>query len=206
MTQASNGGRAEARPSAALPTLVVIDMQQVFRDPASQWATPGYDAAAECIRLLVDAADGPVIWTRFVRDPSESGAWQAYYERWDECREEPDSAAWDLTMPVGDEHAILSLPTFSKWGDELAALTAEHPELVVCGVATDCCVLSTVLGAVDAGKFVTVVTDACAGATDEAHEQACALMGMLSPMVQLAGTADVVARAAARKSEPAARS
>ncbi|QUW17811.1 cysteine hydrolase [Agrococcus sp. Marseille-Q4369] len=186
------GGRAQPRPSAVPPALVVIDMQQIFRDPASQWATGGYEAAAERIRALVDAAEGPVIWTRFVRDPAEPGSWRAYYERWDECRDEPDSPAWDLTMPVADEHAVLSLPTFSKWGDELAALTAEHPELVVCGVATDCCVLSTVLGAVDAGKAITVVTDACAGATDEAHDQAVALMGMLAPMVRLAETAELV--------------
>lgn len=202
MTQASSGGRAQARPPAAPPALVVIDMQQIFRDPASQWATGGYDAAAERIRLLVDAAGGPVIWTRFVRDPSEPGSWQAYYEHWDRCREAPDSPAWDLTMPVRDEHEILSLPTFSKWGEELAALTAGHPELLVCGVATDCCVLSTVLGAVDAGKAVTVVTDACAGATDEAHHQALALMGMLAPMVRLVEAAELVGSAA---HAPAAR-
>lgn len=205
MTQASNGGRAQARPPAAQPALVVIDMQQIFRDPASQWVTGGYDAAAERIRLLVDAAEGPVIWTRFVRDPSEPGAWRAYYERWDECRDGADSPVWDLTMPVRDEHAVVSLPTFSKWGGELAELTAEHPELVVCGVATDCCVLSTVLGAVDAGKAITVVTDACAGATDEAHDQALALMGMLSPMVRLARTADVVAFPVAQETAPTAR-
>jgi nicotinamidase-related amidase len=61
--------------------------------------------------------------------------------------------------------------------------------LIVCGVATDCCVLSTVLGAVDAGRAVTLVADACAGATVEAHDQAIALMAMLSPMVDIV-TAD----------------
>ena len=191
----AGGGRAAARPSA-VPALVVIDMQQIFRDPASQWATGGYDAAAERIRLLVDAATGPVIWTRFVRDEHEPGSWRAYYDRWDECRDAPDSPVWALTMSVREEHAVVSLPTFSKWGDELAALTADHPELTVCGVATDCCVLSTVLGAVDAGKAVTVVTDACAGATDEAHDQAVALMGMLAPMVRLAHAAELVEGAA----------
>ncbi len=167
-------------------------MQQIFSDPASQWATAGYAEAADRVAQLVDAATGPVIWTRFVRDPSEPGSWRAYYDRWSECREAPESVAWDLTMTVRDGDAVLTLPTFSKWGEQLAEFTAAHPELIVCGVATDCCVLSTVLGAVDAGKAITVVTDACAGATEEAHDQALALMGMLAPMVRLATVDEVL--------------
>lgn len=95
----------------------------------------------------------------------------------------------DITLPMAEGDRIISLPTFSKWGDELAEATRDCERLILCGVATDCCVLSTVLGAVDAGKWVTVVTDACAGATDRAHEQALELMRLLSPMVTLA-TAD----------------
>lgn len=187
----AGGGRASARP----PALVVIDMQQIFRSPGSQWATVGYDAAAGRIETLVSAAEGPVVWTRFVRDEAEPGSWRGYYDRWSECREPADSPAWDLTMPAREEDSVLTLPTFSKWGDELAELT-EGRDLVVCGVATDCCVLSTVLGAVDSGTPVTVVTDACAGATEEAHDQAVALMGMLAPMVRLARTAELVGGAA----------
>ena len=120
------------------------------------------------------------------------GSWRDYYARWDRCREAEDSPAWEITLPVAEGDAVLSLPTFGKWGAELAELTRDREQLVVCGVATDCCVLSTVLGAVDAGKQVTVVADACAGATDRAHEQALDLMGMLSPMVMLASADDVL--------------
>lgn len=172
--------------------LVVIDMQEIFRSPDSEWVVPAYDAAAAKVRRLTEQFADRVIWTRFVRDPAEPGSWHAYYDRWSGSRHEPDSPAWGLTMPVGESDTVLSLPTFSKWGDELARLTAESEHLVVCGVATDCCVLSTVLGAVDAGKKVTVVTDACAGASAEAHDQAVALMGMLAPMVSLAETSQIV--------------
>lgn len=165
--------------------LVVIDMQEIFRSPESEWFVPAYDAAAAQVIRLSEGFSGPTIWTRFVRDADEPGAWRAYYERWSRSRHEPDSPAWDLTLPVAEGDEVLSLPTFSKWGPELAALTAKNDHLVVCGVATDCCVIATVLGAVDAGKRVTVVTDACAGATSEAHGQAVGLMGLLSPMVSV---------------------
>lgn len=172
--------------------LVVIDMQRIFRDTGSQWCTPGYDEASAGIARLLDAFRGDVIWTRFVRDPAESGSWADYYERWDRCREPEGSPVWDLTMNRRAEDAVLSLPTFSKWGPELAELTTGR-DLVVCGVATDCCVLSTVLGAVDAGKRVTVVADASAGATDRAHDQAIELMELLSPMVTVSDAERVLA-------------
>jgi nicotinamidase-related amidase len=90
---------------------------------------------------------------------------------------------------------VLNAPTFSKWGPELAALVPEGAEMVLTGVATDCCVLSTALGAVDAGRFVTVVSDACAAVSDEAQKQTLALLELLSPMCQVVTSQELVARA-----------
>lgn len=174
-------------------TLVAIDMQVIFGRPDSEWGTVGYEAAEENTRRLAENMAGHVIWTKFVRDPDERGSWVDYYRRWSDSRLEPDSDQWDVTLPIAEEDRVLTLPTFSKWGDELARMTADSDRMIVCGAATDCCVLSTVLGAVDAGRHVTVVTDACAGATTEAHEQALALMNMLSPMITLASTDEVIA-------------
>ncbi len=173
-------------------TLVVIDMQEAFYDPEGMWCVPKYKAAEANIARLVDHHSGPTVWTRFVRDPEEHGAWSDYYQRWHELRVPPDAQEWELTTAAGEGDEILDLPTFSKWGPELDAMTAAAPGLVVCGVATDCCVLGTVLGAVDAGRPVTVVGDACAGVTDTAHQQALDLMGLLAPMVTLTDTASVV--------------
>lgn len=177
--------------------LVIVDMQEIFRSPESEWFVPQYSEAAENIRQLTGVFGQGVIWTRFVRDPQEHGSWHEYYVRWSRCRVAPDSDQWQITLPHLPGDSILSLPTFSKWSQELADLTKGHDQLTICGVATDCCVLSTVLGAVDAGKHVTVVTDACAGITAEAHQQALSLMDLLSPMVTLKTTAQQVADSAA---------
>ena len=92
---------------------------------------------------------------------------------------------WDLTSPVREGDQVLSMPTFSKWGDELAEMTKDYDRLVLAGVATDCCVIGTALGAVDAGKWVTVLTDACGGGTKEVHDQAMAIMDCFNPMLTL---------------------
>ncbi len=173
--------------------LVVIDMQEAFRDASSMWCVPRYGEAEANIGRLVEHTAGHPVWTRFVRDPDEKGAWSDYYMRWHQLRVPPDAQEWELTTPAADGDEVLDLPTFSKWGPELDAMTADAGKLVVCGVATDCCVLGTVLGAADAGRSVTVVEDACAGVTDEAHQQALDLMGLLAPMVTLTGTEQFIA-------------
>lgn len=180
--------RTEQRGNAAL---VVIDMQRIFQEPQSQWFVSNYQDVEQNVRKLRDSFE-QVIWTRFVRDPQEHGVWADYYNRWNECREEPKSDRWNITVPLQGNEQVLSLPTFSKWGAELARMTEGYQHLVVAGVATDCCVLSTVLGAVDAGKHVTVVSDACGGATPRAHDQALELMELLSPMLAVRTSASIM--------------
>lgn len=178
-------------------TLVIIDMQHVFCDPQSQWAVPAYRQAEANILRLMAHHRGSLVCTKFVRDPAESGSWHDYYQRWDECREAPDSAVWDLTFQPQQAYSTVTCSTFSKWGDELAALTEQSSELLICGVATDCCVLATALGAVDAGKRVTIVHDACAGTNAQVHSEALSVMGMLAPMVKIVSTDELISEAGA---------
>ena len=189
-------GNAPGSITHANTALVVIDMQVIFQDPHSQWHVSTYEQVAPRVSELVAQFPANVIWTKFVRDPGEQGSWGAYYDRWGTCRLAPDAADWDLTMQVREDDQVLTLPTFSKWGPGLASMTSGQDHLIVCGVATDCCVLSTVLAAVDAGKRVTLVADACGGATPEAHDQALGLMNLLSPMVRVVDTAELLDGAA----------
>ena len=87
---------------------------------------------------------------------------------------------------------VVSLPTFGKWGPELAAVTGPLPHLVLAGVSTDCCVVSTALAAADAGATITVVTDACAGSTPDNHRAAMDVMALYPPQITLATTDEVL--------------
>lgn len=185
-------------------TLVVIDMQRAFRDQG-QWQVPRYQEIVPVIgRLqeLLGAGSGTgtsPVFTRFIRDEAETGAWAAYYRRWLGMRFPADSPAWDITLDVPADAPVIDAPTFSKWGPELAALVPAGAEMVLTGVATDCCVLSTALGAVDAGRFVTVVSDACAAVSDEAQKQTLALLELLSPMCEVVTSQEFLDRAAHAK-------
>ena len=61
--------------------------------------------------------------------------------------------------------------------------------LVLAGVSTDCCVLSTAVAAADAGVAVQVVADACAGVTDDSHGQALAILRLYAPLVEVVSLA-----------------
>ncbi len=84
--------------------------------------------------------------------------------------------------------------SFSKWGPELRDLAAESKTLVLCGVATDCCVIATAVPAADAGMFVRIIADASRGATAEAHERALALPEGFAPQITLTTVDDELRR------------
>ena len=71
-------------------------------------------------------------------------------------------------------------------------MVGEAAELVITGVSTDCCVISTVLPAADAGATISVVTDACAGSSLEHQQAALTVMGLYPPQVDLRTTEDIL--------------
>lgn len=168
--------------------LVVIDMQRVFADPVSPWATPGFAAIVPAVRDLVDAHPGAVTYTRFVAPLSPAGAWREYYRQWSFALQPPDAPLWDLVD--GLSGPIIDAPTFSKWGPELAERVGPAT-LVLCGVSTDCCVLSTAVAAADAGVPVRVVADACAGVDEASHRKTLDVLALYAPLIEVITSADV---------------
>jgi nicotinamidase-related amidase len=171
--------------------LVVVDLQHVFGDPDSPWLAPGFAEVRPRVAQLAGAFGDRVVHTRFVAPERPQGAWQAYYEQFPFALQPPDAPLYALVDDPGNR-PVVSATTFGKWGPDLAAVVGDGP-LTVTGVATDCCVISTVLPAADAGVPVRVVTDACAGSTDDDHDRALRVMGLYAPLVELTTTAEVLA-------------
>ena len=169
------------------PWLVVIDAQRIFADPASEWCAPRFAETVDPIRELVEEHAGRVVQTRWVPPPVKHGSWQPYFETFPFADRSPHDAMFDLVDEIAQlqlPHTV-SEPTFGKWGPQLRDVTGPDARLVLAGVATDCCVLSTALAAADAGCFVEVVADACAGSSDEAHERALEAMALYAPQITI---------------------
>ncbi|WP_210503061.1 cysteine hydrolase family protein [Nocardioides xinjiangensis] len=173
--------------------LVVIDPQRIFADPASPWGSPMFPAVVEPVRRLAAAAAERTVVTRWVPSAEPEGSWQAYLDAWPFAQVPEDDPLLEVVPELHDlTDTVVSLPTFGKWSKELQAVTGPTPHLVLAGVSTDCCVISTALAAADAGATITLVTDACAGSTPENQRAALDVMALYPPQITLATSEDVL--------------
>jgi nicotinamidase-related amidase len=183
-------GSAGAAPS----WLMIIDMQRIFSEPNSEWATPDYTLASAGIQRLLGAFESRVCFARFLPPDQPAGAWIAYYERWPFALDPANAPLYELTKEFASVPAtMIDRTTFGKW-DAATDEALGHPkDIVLAGVTTDCCVLSTALAAGDAGVYVTVAADGCAGITKADHQRALDAMALYSPMINIAEVDSILA-------------
>jgi len=170
--------------------LAVIDMQRVFAEPGSPWLAPRFAEITGPVRRLVGAFGDRVTFTRFIAPDDPAGAWRRYYEQWPFALQPPGDRIYELVDDFAPERT-LDRTTFGKWGPELAGQVGSG-QLVLAGVSTDCCVLSTALAAADAGTGVQVVADACAGASDESQQQTLDILRLYDPLIEVVTVADII--------------
>ena len=165
--------------------LALIDLQRIFADPGSGWATPDFERVIQPTKQLIDTFTPDVVFTRFVAPEKPVGSWVTYYEHFPFALQPPDSDDYQLV----DEFKgapTLDKTTFSAWGPDLAGKVRDGGgRMVLSGVSTDCCVITTALAAVDAGVFVQVVEDACAGGDEDSHRKAIDIMQLYAPMLEI---------------------
>ncbi|OHV87396.1 cysteine hydrolase family protein [Mesorhizobium sp. ORS 3428] len=156
-----------------------VDMQRLFAEP-SEWATPWITRVLPRIATLVERKAEQTIFTRFV--PAEKpglgvGTWRRYYERWASMTIEnvgPDMI--ELLPPLSSfcpPAQVIDKHVYSPWAEgrlQAALATRSIDTLVVTGGETDVCVLATVLGAIDIGYRVVLVTDALCSSSDATHD------------------------------------
>lgn len=176
------------------PWLVVVDLQRVFGDPGSEWFTPDFEKASAGSRRLRPAFGSRTALTRFVAPPEPRGAWIPYYRDWPFALVPETDPLYELMpeFPV-DDATVVTRETFGKWDAESSRALGDPLDLVLCGVSTDCCVLSTALAAADAGVRVRVAADACAGLSDLDHQRALDVMALYAPLIEITTVDEVLA-------------
>lgn len=175
--------------------LVVIDPQTIFAAPDSAWGSPFFPEVMPRIRALADAFGDRVIVTRWLPTADRTTSWGAYFDAWPFADQPPNDPLFALVPDAEalSPHPSIDLPTFGKWGPELEAVVGHGGHVVLAGVSTDCCVISTALAAADAGAHVTIAADACAGSTAENHAAALQVMSLYPPQITMSDAATVLA-------------
>ncbi|MGM1017929.1 MAG: cysteine hydrolase family protein [Actinomycetota bacterium] len=186
---------ARAGGSDQPPWLVVIDPQVIFAAPTSAWGSPTFAAAMPNIRTLAEAFGDRVLVTRWIPTADRTTSWGDYFAAWPFADQPPTDPLFAL-VPEAEAlspHPTLDLPTFGKWGPQLEDVVGHGARVVLAGVSTDCCVISTALAGADAGARITVAADACAGSSLENHDAAIRVMGLYPPQITLSDTASILA-------------
>ncbi|GGF58326.1 cysteine hydrolase [Paracoccus acridae] len=158
-----------------------IDMQRLF-DKGSEWAVDWMRQVLPNVCQVVEMFPARTIFTRFI--PPESlddapGAWRRYYEKWPQMLRQNLDSDWLRLLPELEIHLpgaqVFDKPVYSPWMDGRLHPMLQQDRvdtLILTGGETDICLLAAVIGAVDLGYRVIVVSDAVCSSTDDTHDAA----------------------------------
>jgi nicotinamidase-related amidase len=158
---------------------ICVDMQRMFAD-STAWKMPWLDKVLPHITAIVEERPERTIFTRFVPadEPGQgAGTWKRYYERWScmtisELGPEMVDVVPSLSRFTPPARVFDKL-VYSPWtGTNLHEQLrgSDVSTVIITGGETDVCVLATMLGAIDWGFRVILVTDALCSSADETHD------------------------------------
>lgn len=183
--------------------LLMIDLQRDFLDPLGYSARAGLDvgllrrAIAPAARLLGAAREAGmvIVHTREANAPDLSDVPPAFLEATRRTgaavgtpgplgrfliRGEPGTEIVDEVRPAPGE-IVIDKPGFSAFeGTALDTIlrTRSIRTLLLCGVTTEVCVMSTLRTAIDRGFRCITVGDACGSAYPHLHDAALEMIGV----------------------------
>lgn len=181
---------------------IAVDMQVLFTPPG-RWVV---DMAPILPNVQAISATHPArtLFTRFVvpeHAEHAPGQWRRYYEHWwDFTGRHLDDGRLELVEPlrsIASPGAVIDKPTHSAFEapeleEKLRALGATN--LVLTGVETDVCVLTTALSGIDRGYRVIVISDAVTSSSPEGHAATLgALLQRYSQQAEVMDTATLLA-------------
>jgi nicotinamidase-related amidase len=163
-----------------------IDMQRLF-DEDTPWHVDWMATVLPQVEEISGRFAELTIFTRFippVKPEDMRGAWQSYYEKWwMMTRQHLPGELLDLVPSLRSlvpPARVFDKRTYSPWVENglHAMLVSEDVDtVVVTGGETDVCVLAAVLGAIDLGYNVVVLTDAVCSGADTSHDASLKVLG-----------------------------
>lgn len=155
-----------------------IDMQRLFGE-RTDWHTPGVADVTPPVVRIAEHAPERAIYTRFWTPKSiehANGQWQAYYRRWQSVlADRNDADLYGLVpelrgfVPPGQTLDKLGFSAFDAPELEPMLKRLGASTLILTGVETDVCVLSTLFAAIDRGYRIVLVEDAVASSDPASH-------------------------------------
>ena len=164
--------------------LLVIDMQNVYTK-GQEWACEGVEtASAAILSLLKKNVSEQVIFTQYLAPKHPVGVWKEY----NEVNATVNANTWLNEMmpeflPWTKKYPLYTKSVYSSFAiPEVVEAAKKAGRLVISGVVAECCVLSTVLSAIDAGCKVIYLTDAVAGLSESSRKETEKIVSYFAPL------------------------
>lgn len=159
---------------------ICVDVQRMFLE-GTPWHVPWMERVLSQIVAVSERHDRRTVFTRFIpsRNAEDApGAWKDYYNKWSEMTGDRLPAEL-LELPhrlsrLVPPARVIDKTVYSPWmsGQLFRTFQTESVDtVVVTGGETEMCVLATVMGAIDLGFHVVVLSDAICSGTDETHDK-----------------------------------
>ena len=164
--------------------LLVIDMQNVYTK-GQEWACEEVEKASDSIlRLLNSRALSQVIFTQYLAAKHPEGVWKEYNKVNAAVNADPWlNEMMSECLPYTKKYPVYTKSVYSSFAIPQVRELAKHASrVVISGVVAECCVLSTVLSAIDAGCKVIYLTDAVAGLSEVSRKETENIISYFAPL------------------------
>lgn len=167
--------------------ILVTDMQKVYLK-GEKWACKNINSAAGNIIRILNKCDCEVIFTAFAAPKNPIGQWKKYNSVNDDVNSCPEkSEIIEKFKRYTEKYPLLLKDKYSSLSNskvrEAAKKTINNGgRVVLTGVVSECCVLSTAMAAIDIGCKVIYLRDAVAGSNRKSEKAAELIMQGMEPV------------------------
>lgn len=167
--------------------IIVTDMQNVYLK-GEKWACKSINSAIGNIIRLLNKCECEVMFTAFCSPNNPIGQWKTYNRVNDDVNSCPGkSEIIDELKRYIKKYSLLIKDKYSSLSNEKVFKAAYKTintggRLVLTGVVSECCVLSTAMAAIDLGAKVVYLKDAVSGSNKETEKAVELIMRGMEPV------------------------
>ncbi len=164
--------------------LILIDFQNVYL-PGKPWACPTMEQAIENTLNIIHSPDSPdYVLTQYIAPADPVGRWQQYNEEYAQINADEFLSEFpDIINRIKNDDNVIIKDTYSSL--KSAALQTRlqgKKRVVLTGVVAECCVLATMMDAIDLGYEVIYLYDCISGFSAENEKMIRTLAESFSPI------------------------
>ena len=164
--------------------LILIDFQNVYL-PEKPWACPTMEQAIENTLNIIHSPDSPdYVLTQYIAPADPVGRWQQYNKEYAQIN--ADEFLSEFPDPINriknDNNVIIKDTYSSLKSPALQTRLQGKRRVVLTGVVAECCVLATMMDAIDLGYEVIYLYDCISGFSAENEKMIRTLAESFSPI------------------------